>query len=209
MPFVKGQPKPPTSGRRRGTPNRVRRVGRIPKVPKSEDERIIDDVIRKARKGDIEATKLYLRFLRTRSQVFLGPYAFVPPANPEEARAAILALAAQLAAGKISLELHDALIGDLKVYLGAITMDKLGLTGKSFVVVENNLNSELPLPENDASLAGETVSAASPVMADPSPTMATDATMAALKRALDATPDAVAQPELPFNVLAFTPPDAA
>jgi hypothetical protein len=207
MPFVKGQPKPPNSGRRKGVPNKVRRIRRGPKVPLTEDERIITDVISKAKKGDIEFVKLYLRHLRAPPQMFLGPYTFKRPADLEEARAALLTLAVQLAAGKISLELHDAIREDIKIFLGSFAIDKLKLAGNSFVVVENNSGFELPIPADDAAMAGEP--ATTPAAVEPAPSAPSADVVAALRRALDATPDAdvVSQPELP-NILAFPPPAA-
>jgi hypothetical protein len=148
LPFQKGRAK--TGGRRAGTPNKntVRR-----RAAQNQTERIVDDVIRRAEAGDLECIRLYLRYLRAPRQTFVGPYAFTPPTNADEARSAILTLAAQLASQQLSLELHDALVDDLKVYLGAVAVDRLGSTGQKFVVVENNTFADLPLPRDDASLA--------------------------------------------------------
>jgi hypothetical protein len=188
MPFVKGMKK--VGGRKRGTPNKK---SRKEVVTKTAAEQIVERIVRKALRGSIEHEKLFLRFLRPRLQTFLGPIPFVVPRDAEEARAAILSLAGQLASAKLSLELHDALVNDLRVYLGAVAVDKLGLTGQKFVVVENNSGYDLPLPADDASLA-------TPV--GEAPVAAPSAVEAAVE-ALDVAPE-------PFqNVLPFVPPDAA
>jgi hypothetical protein len=203
MPFTKGMRKPAGSGRKRGTPNKRSR----PEVAtKTDAEKIVERIIRKALAGSVEHEKLYLRFLRPRPLTYFGPITFERPRDAGEARGMILTLAEKLASGAIPQELHDALIGDLKVYLGAVAVDKLGLTGK-FVVVEGNNGFDLPLPVDDAALAGEPATApASPV------------TVEAAVEALDVAPapDVVSEPdaapELPFgNILPFalSPPDAA
>jgi hypothetical protein len=46
------------------------------------------------------------------------PVAYVPPQTVEEARGAILTLGGRLAKGEITVELHDALVGGLRAYLG-------------------------------------------------------------------------------------------
>jgi hypothetical protein len=107
------------SGRRKGTPNKngqhARRL-----FAEGEDKAIADKIIRDAKAGDANARALYLRYIRPirRVETVLKPVEYKAPESVEEARAAILMLSAQLAKGEIGLEMHDALVSDLRAYLG-------------------------------------------------------------------------------------------
>ena len=117
--FAKGKPRHPNAGRRRGTPNkgtvRARRI-----ASEGDDKLIADSIIRDAKSGDANARALYLRYIRPfrRAETILKPAEYKVPASVEEAREAILMLSAQLANGEIGLEMHDALVSDLRAYLG-------------------------------------------------------------------------------------------
>ena len=71
---------------------------------------------------------------------------FTPPASVEEARQAIAVLGTQLARAEVSLELHNALIEDMKVYISSVAVDKLGV-GQKFDIVDDNTDLQLACSE--------------------------------------------------------------
>jgi hypothetical protein len=118
--FAQGQARPPNSGRRKGTPNKsTAHRRRLLEAINANDKAIIDRVIQDARNGDHNARNLYFRYMRPlqRPETFLDPADYKTPGTPEEARAMIFKLSERLAKGEISLEMHDALVNDLRAYL--------------------------------------------------------------------------------------------
>jgi hypothetical protein len=74
MTFVKGAPRPPNGGRRKGTPNKgTVRAKRL--IAEGADKAIIDKIVADARDGDRAAQALYLRHLRV-------PMPRTPALNP-------------------------------------------------------------------------------------------------------------------------------
>jgi hypothetical protein len=139
-------------GRKKGTPNKATLAGG--KRPISDAD-VISDVTRKAKLGKIDYQRLYLRYLLPPPERFIGPVVgYRRPTNVEEAREAILDLHARLALREISVEAHDALLHSLRIYL-AMSPEIMSTIAQRFVVVEGNLNSELPLPVGDAALVTE------------------------------------------------------
>jgi hypothetical protein len=118
--FAKGGPKPANSGRRKGTPNQgTTRARRL--IADGADKKIVDKVVNDAQAGDIDARRLYFRYLRpapSRSETFIGPIDYQAPKTVEDARVRILELGERLARHEISLEAHDSLIGGIKAFLG-------------------------------------------------------------------------------------------
>jgi hypothetical protein len=119
MTFLRGKPRPANSGRRKGTPNRgTVRERRL--LAEGDDKTIVDGIIRDAKNADPEARRLYLRHLRPppSRQTFVGPIDYVAPKTVAAAREAILTLGERLARNEISVEAHNALVDNLKAYLG-------------------------------------------------------------------------------------------
>jgi hypothetical protein len=117
MTFVKGTPKPPNSGRRKGSVNKGTIRERL-LVTQSADREIVNKVLEEAKAGDIEARRLYFRYLRPpMHECFILPTEYRAPTNVEEARALVLELGERLTKGELSLQAHDALVGGLRAYL--------------------------------------------------------------------------------------------
>jgi hypothetical protein len=120
MPFAKGKPRPAGAGRRKGTPNHgTERARRL--ISEEADKEIVDKVIEAAKLNDPDARRIYFRHLRPplpRVEAFIGPIDYTAPTTPEEARVMILVLGGRLARSEISLEAHNALLDNLKAYLG-------------------------------------------------------------------------------------------
>jgi hypothetical protein len=136
--FAKGQARPANAGRRKGTPNKAtahRR--RLLEAINADDKAIIDRVIADARSGDHAARQIYFRYMRPlrRPETFLDPADYKTPETPEEARAMIFRLSDRLAKGEISLEMHDALVNDLRAFLGDKAVEQERLLTK----LENDL----------------------------------------------------------------------
>jgi hypothetical protein len=119
MPFTKGQPKTPGSGKRKGSLNkgtiRTRRL-----IAEGDEKKIIDKTTNDAKSGNLQAQALYYKFLRPpppRPETFIGPIDYVKPSGIEGAREAILALGERAAKHEISVEAHDTLVNGLKAYL--------------------------------------------------------------------------------------------
>jgi hypothetical protein len=76
--FTKGKPKPATSGRRKGTPNKgTERARRF--ISEADDKEIVDQVVRDAKVNNPEALHVYFRHLRPpspRPETFIGS---IPP----------------------------------------------------------------------------------------------------------------------------------
>jgi hypothetical protein len=138
MTFVKGQAKPANGGRRKGTPNK-RTVAERLRIANGPDRAIVDKVIEDARAGDIEARRLYFRYLRPPlHETFLFPVDYRAPSNAEEARALVLELGERLTKGEMSLQAHDALVGGLRAYL----TDKSAEQGRQLDELEGALRGD-------------------------------------------------------------------
>jgi len=76
-------------------------------------------VIADAKIKDVEARRLYFRYVRPPPprETFVGPIDYAAPKTIEEARLRILALGERLAKREISVEAHNALVDNLKAYL--------------------------------------------------------------------------------------------
>ena len=120
MVFVRGKPRPPHAGRRKGTPNKgTERERRL--IAEDDDKEIVKQVIANAKAGDVEARRVYFRFLRpppSRPETYIGPIDYEAPKSVEGGRAAILELGERLAKHEISVEAHDALVNGIRAYLG-------------------------------------------------------------------------------------------
>ena len=96
--FVKGEPRPANAGRRKGTPNKVtERARRL--ISAADDKKIVDGVVSSAELGDVEARRIYFRYLRpapSRSETYITPIGYVAPKTVAEARDVILALGERL-----------------------------------------------------------------------------------------------------------------
>jgi hypothetical protein len=123
MPFVKGRRK--TGGRTRGTRNR-RTLAAQPQthpdalehlagVVASKDPLITPEL--KVRAAAALAQYQHSKPAGPRPETFVTPINFEVPRTIEEARERVLELGGHLAKGAISVELHDALIGGIRVYL--------------------------------------------------------------------------------------------
>jgi hypothetical protein len=110
-----------TGGRKKGSLNKKTELQRrLIEAVNADDKTIVDGIIRDAKNGDPEARRLYLRHLRPplSRQNFVGPIDYVAPKTVEAAREAILPLGERLARNEISVEAHNALIDNVKAYLG-------------------------------------------------------------------------------------------
>jgi hypothetical protein len=92
----------------------------------ADDRVILDRIIAEAKAGDPNARNLYLRYIRPhqRPETILDPVDYKSPESLAEARETVLKLSQRLAKGEISLEMHDALINDLRAYLGDKAVDQ-------------------------------------------------------------------------------------
>jgi hypothetical protein len=127
MRFVRGQPKPAKGGRKKGVRNK-RTVAAASKAAHPDALDHLAAVM--AAKDDPTITpELKLRAAIGLAayqhpkpfplkETFVGPIDYAAPKTVEEARRAILELGQRLAKGEIPVELHDALVGGLKAYLG-------------------------------------------------------------------------------------------
>jgi hypothetical protein len=142
MTFVKGEPRPPNAGRRAGTPNKATvRERELRRVASEDDRTIVNDVIQRAKAGDVEARRLYFRYLRPPlHESFILPVEYRAPRSPEEARALVLELGERLTRGEISVQAHSVLVEGLKVYL----TDKAAEQGRRLDELEGALRGEEP-----------------------------------------------------------------
>ena len=125
MVFTSGHVK--TGGRRRGIPNR-RTIASGEKTYPDALEYLATTM--KAKDGTVtpdlklRAAIALAQYQRpkpaapARDGTFIAPIEYTAPKTPDEARVAILDLGARVAKGEIPVELHDALINELKAYLG-------------------------------------------------------------------------------------------
>jgi hypothetical protein len=114
--FADGHAK--VGGRRKGTPNKgTERERRL--IAEGDDTEIVKQVIANAKAGDVEARRVYFRFLRpSRPETYIGPIDYEAPKSVEEGRAVILELGERLVKREISVEAHDALVNGIRAYLG-------------------------------------------------------------------------------------------
>jgi hypothetical protein len=138
-----------TGGRKKGTPNkRTERERRLLAEADDADKAIVDRVIFAARNGDPEATRIYFRYLRPSAarEMFVRPVSYAQPKTVEEARATLLVLGVRLAKGEISVEMHDTLVGGLKVYLS----DRAVEQQKQLDALEDSMVVDRPMTGNGA-----------------------------------------------------------
>jgi hypothetical protein len=121
MPFVKGKPRHPNAGRRKGTPNkgtvRARRL-----IAEGDDRKIVDGIIAAAKVRYPAGERIYFQYLRPsqpRAGTLLVPIDYKVPETVEEAHVTVLKLGGRLAKGEISVEVHDALVAGIRVYLAS------------------------------------------------------------------------------------------
>jgi hypothetical protein len=90
-------------------------------VSEADDAAIVQQTVTAAKAGDVGAARLYYTHLRPpspRPATYVEPIDYQAPKTVEEARTRILELGERLARGEVSFEMHNALIDNLKAYLG-------------------------------------------------------------------------------------------
>ena len=116
--FTKGAPKPPNSGKRKGSHNKgTERARRL--ISEADDKVIVDRVILGAKAGEPEALRVYFRYLRPPTPRFLNPIALEPPKTAQEARDAIARITSMIAMGEADGEHGSRIIVGLEAFLGA------------------------------------------------------------------------------------------
>jgi hypothetical protein len=136
MTFVRGKPRPPNSGRRKGVRNKRTVVVKeriypdalafLAKVVRGRRSRMNRNgvlVVDYTDDQKLRAAAALAQYQRpkpttSRSETFIGPVDYQKPRSVEEARETILVLGERLARKELSVEAHDALVGGLKTYLG-------------------------------------------------------------------------------------------
>jgi hypothetical protein len=121
MAFVKGKPRPPGAGRKKGSANKAtERVRKLLEDNAAEDKLIEDKLKEAAKTGDMTAIGLYYRWVRPPlpRATYIAPIEYSAPKTLEEARQTIIVLGERLAKGEISIEAHDTLVAGLRAYLG-------------------------------------------------------------------------------------------
>jgi hypothetical protein len=121
MQFAKGKPRPPNSGRRKGSPNKgTERARRL--ISEADDKAIVDKVVEAAKTGaDPHATGLYFRYLRPPlpRSASVWPIDLEPPKTAQEAREAIARVTSMIAKAEIDGEHGSRIVAGLEAYLGA------------------------------------------------------------------------------------------
>jgi hypothetical protein len=134
MPFAKGHPKPPNSGKRKGSVNKgTERARRL--IAEGDDKAIVDKVVHDAKAGDPVARTVYFRFLRppTPQPKFVpASIGLKPAATAKEAAAQIAAVVARLDAGDLDLESSHALIEGLRAFVAAYSAAELEVEMEKF-----------------------------------------------------------------------------
>jgi hypothetical protein len=120
MTFVRGQPKPANSGKRKGSVNKgTERQRRL--IAEGDDLEIVSKVVASAKLGDIEARRIYFRFLRPpppRSATFApAPFEFRKPATMEEASAETNRIAEAVAIGELDHATGEFLLAALRTFV--------------------------------------------------------------------------------------------
>jgi hypothetical protein len=128
MTFVKGQPRPPNAGRRKGTPNRgTLRAYQL--IADNRDRKIVEGVIIDAENGDHAARQLYFRYLRPpqpKSAPFTPqPFDFRRPTTMEEAAQENLRISEAVASGRLDHDTGQFLIVSLKTHVEILAGVKL------------------------------------------------------------------------------------
>jgi hypothetical protein len=119
-PFAKGAPKPASSGRRAGTPNKgTERARRL--ISEGDDKEIVGQVVRGAKANNQAALALYFRYLRPplSRTAYVEPIDLEPPRSAEEARDAIARITSMIAKAEIDGEHGGRIIAGLEAFLGA------------------------------------------------------------------------------------------
>jgi hypothetical protein len=125
MTFVKGEPRPPNAGRRKGSRNKSGAYARRMAV-EAEDREIDDTVIEAAKAGDHTAQALYYRHLRP-PQPRLNPTPVDVPKlkTIEEVRQAVAELFVRVLAGEQDLDAAGVAASLLKAMESSIVGDDL------------------------------------------------------------------------------------
>jgi hypothetical protein len=116
MTFVKGQPKPPNGGRKKGTPNKGSIRAKL-LVAEADDSAIVKQVVDLAKGGSALHQSIYFRFLRPpapKPKVNPTPVAVRTPKTVEEVREINGELLAKVLAGKLDLDAAQVAAGLLK-----------------------------------------------------------------------------------------------
>jgi hypothetical protein len=117
MTFVKGGPRPPNAGRRRGTPNKAtERHRRLLASVDANDKAINDNVIAAAVAGDRPAQGYYYKFLRPPPpKLNLTPTAMSEPKTIEDVRKATAELLVKVQNGEVDLDAAGVSMALLKL----------------------------------------------------------------------------------------------
>jgi hypothetical protein len=118
MTFTKGQPRPANAGRRPGSLNRATVRARYV-VSEADDKAIINKLVEEAKTGNAAAIGLYLRYLRPPQprETIPSPIDYMAPTTIVEAKTMVLVLGERLAKGELAVEVHDALVSGLRIFL--------------------------------------------------------------------------------------------
>jgi hypothetical protein len=127
MTFVRGQPKPPSGGRRKGTPNKgTERARRL--IAEGDDREIVAKVIAGAKAGDPEARRIYFRHLRPPPPSPAPEATFAPApfdlramATLKDASEELLRIAGAVAAGELDHGTGQFLITIIKAFAETLT----------------------------------------------------------------------------------------
>jgi hypothetical protein len=120
MTFVRGNPKPPNSGRKKGTGNKRARahpdaLEHLAKVVDGKMANVTEEL--RVRAASVLAQYQNPKPTAPRVETFITPINYTAPKTVEAARAMVLTLGERLSKREISVEAHDALVGGIKVYL--------------------------------------------------------------------------------------------
>jgi hypothetical protein len=118
--FTKGTPKPPNSGKRKGSHNRgTERARRL--ISEADDKAIVDQVVRDAKANNPAALAICFRYLRPplSRTTSVWPIDFEPPKSAQEARDAIARITSMIAKAEIDGEHGARIIAGLEAFLSA------------------------------------------------------------------------------------------
>ena len=118
--FTKGTPKPPNSGRRKGSHNKgTERARRL--IAEGDDKAIVDQVVKDAKANNPAALALYFRYLRPplSRTTYVEPVDLEPPKTAQEARDAIARITAMIAKAEVDGEHGGRIIAGLEAFLSA------------------------------------------------------------------------------------------
>lgn len=153
MAFIAGAPRHPKAGRKPGGRNK-RTLLALPKtypdalahlvaVIESNDGTITPEL--KVRAAIGLAAYQHPKPTPAQTETFIS-LDYVAPKTPEEARAIILTLGERATRGEISVQAHDLLIGNLRVYL----TDKAAEQEKKLAAIERHIRYGAEAPWDDS-----------------------------------------------------------